>query len=181
MSLFGDVGANQPLIRVVSFSAGDIGRGVTAPTESTIGTSPAVPALLFDAVAETGVVVTRFRPDMDLGADMTLRILFALVNGQIDTDQLDLTIDYTVFRTGGGNGPDKASTQLLPTLQVTTANGLAVADVYSIAATIAFDDATNPLNAADAVGISIEVHLTNVTEVAAIHVLDGDLEYNALF
>jgi hypothetical protein len=46
---------------------------------------------------------------------------------------------------------------------------------------IAFDDATNPLNASGASIIVIEFHLTNVTEIAAIHVLDVDIQYSALY
>ena len=170
------------LTRAIHFDSGDIGKGATAPTETTIGSTPTVPVLLFDATNETANIVTSFRPDMNLGKSFTLRIQFALVNVQLDLDQLDVAIDYVVFRTGAtGNGPNKTSTSLSASLQVATAEGLAIADVYSLGITIPFDDETNPLNATGAAGIAIEFSLANVAEVAAIHVIDADIEYAALF
>lgn len=180
MSDFGAVGSNTSLLRTIHFSGGELGRGVTQPTDVTIGTSPEVPALLFDAVAETAAIMVRFSPDMDRSTDMTLRLLWSLVAGQSDTDQLDVTIDYVAVTTGTtALGPSKASTQILATQQVTTAEGLATDDVYQMDITIAAADATNPLAAAS--GIALEMHLTNLVEVAAIHLLDADLEYAALY
>lgn len=180
MSDFGAVGSNTALLRTIHFSGGEIGRGVTAPTDVTIGTTPDVPALLFDAVAETGSIFVRFSPDIDRSVDMTLRLLWSLVAVETDTDQLDITIDYVAVIVGTtAQGPDKASTQILATQQVSTAEGLAINDVYQMNITIAAADGTNPL--ASASGIALEMHLTNLVEVAAIHLLGADLEYAALY
>jgi len=177
---FGAIGSDQVLTRAINFSGAQFGKGGTAPTDVLLGTSPEVPALLFDAIAETASVYTAFLPDMDLSQDITIRFQFALVNTQINGDVLSLTIDYVVPIAGTtASGPTKTSTQLTPTRTITTGEGLAVADVYEITATILAGDATNPLSGG--VGIAIEIHLTNLTDVAAIHVLDADIEYTALY
>ena len=182
MTLFGQVSSAQVLIRAVHFDAPEIGQGATAPTPVTIGTSPAVPALLFNATNETGVILVSFREDMDLSQDFTLMMQWALVSNQSNGDQLDITIDYVVYlKDTTGAGPDKTSTQLTPTQQVATADGLAINDVYEMSITIAAADATNPLTAVDAAGIAIEFHLTNLTDIAAIHLIDVDLDYTALY
>ncbi len=177
---FGAINSNQVLIRAINFSGAQFGKGGTAPTDVTIGTSPEVPALLFDAVAETASVYTSFLPDMDLSQDMTFRIQFSLVNVQVNDDQLALTIDYVVpVALVTASGPNKTSTQLTPTRNVTTGEGLAVNDVYEITGTISAGDGSNPL--AGGAGIAIEIHLTNLTGVAAIHIIDADLQYTALY
>jgi hypothetical protein len=177
---FGAVLTDSPLIRAVHFDASEIGKGATAPTDATIGTTPAVPALLFDATNETAVIYISFRPDMDLTQDMTIKVQWALVNVQLNADQLDVTMDYVIPVVGTtGSGPDKASTQLTPTQQVTTGEGLAINDMYQLEATLSAGDATNPFAGGSA--IALEFRLTNVTGVAAIHVLDADLEYVALY
>ena len=170
-----------PRIRDVSFNVANIGKGATAPTEVTIGTTPTVSALRFDAINETATIAVSLRADMDLTKDFTLRIQFALANAQGNGDQLDVKVDYVVWRTGAtGNGPGKTSTRVTQSLQVTTAEGLAVNDVYAINLTIPFDDLDNPLNAEGAAGIACEFSLGNVTGVAAILALDAALEYAEL-
>ena len=177
---FGAISSDQVLTRAIHFSGAQFGKGGTAPTDVLLGTSPEVPALLFDAIAETASVYTSFLPDMDLSQDMTVMVQFALVNVQLNGDVLDLTINYVVPIAGTtASGPTKTSTQLTPTRTVTTGEGLAIGDVYEITTTISAGDATNPLSGGG--GIAIEIHLTNLTDVAAIHVLDADLEYIALY
>lgn len=177
---FGEVNSNQVLTRAINFSGAEFGKGGTAPTDVLIGTSPEVPALLFDAVAETASVYASFLPDMDLSQDITFKVQFSLVNVQINNDVLSLTIDYVVpVALTTASGPNKTSTQLTPTRTVTTGEGLAVNDVYEITVTISAGDGSNPL--AGGAGIAIEVHLTNLTGVAAIHVIDASLEYTALY
>ena len=177
---FGEINSNQVLTRAIHFSGAQFGKGATAPTDVTIGTSPEVPAILFDATAETASVYTSFLPDMDLSQDMTFKVQFSLVNGQINNDQLSLTIDYVVpvvFVIG--SGVNKASTQLTPTRNVTTGEGLSANDMYEITSALSAGDATNPITGG--AGIAVEIHLTNLTGVAAIHVLDASLEYVALY
>ena len=55
---------------------------------------------------------------------------------------------------------------------------LAIGDIYTMDLTVLAADATNPL--ASAIGLALEIHLTNVTGVADIHLIDGDLIYEAL-
>jgi len=171
---------SSEITRAIHFFGAEFGKGGTAPTDATIGTTPAVPALLFDAIAETASVYTPFFPDMDLSKDIIVKIQFALVNAETNGDTVSLTINYVVpVSLTTGSGPDKTSTQLLPTRTVTTGEGLAINDLYEIEATISAADATNPL--AGGAGVGIEIHLTNTTGVAAIHVIDARLEYKALY
>ncbi len=177
---FGAINSNQVLTRAIHFSGAQFGKGGTAPTDVTIGTSPEVPALLFDATAETASVYTSFLPDMDLSQDMTFRVQFSLVNVQINNDQLSLTLDYVVpVAFVVASGVDKTSTQLTPTRNVTTGEGLAINDMYEITSTLSAGDATNPITGG--AGVAVEIHLTNLTGVAAIHVIDAELEYVALY
>ena len=174
MTDFGKVLSSQALTRTLDFGAAEIGQGATAPTEVLVGTSPEVPALLFNATNETATILASFVPEMDLSVNFTVHFLWALVNTEIDADELAMTLDYIVFlENTTGSGLTKTSTQVLATQQVTTANGLAINDVYDLDVAIAFDDATNPF--AGAAGIAIEFHLTNLTGVAAIHLLDVDI------
>jgi len=139
-----------------------------------------VPALLFDATTELATVTEDLPIDMDLTVDPVLTIIFSLVNSQINNDTADLTFDYVApIKEVTGSGPAKASTTATATTTVTTANGLAVDDMYSINLTIDAADATNPLASAEA--LSIEMHLTNVTGVAAIHMLSAHLRYTAKY
>ncbi len=182
MTTFGAIPSDIALTRSIDFDATEIGKGSTAPTDVVVGTSPEVSALLFDATAETGMVLASLLPEMDLNINFTVHFLWALVNTEVNEDQLDLTLDYIVFQENvTGAGLTKTSTQILATQQVTTNGGLAIGDVYDLDVTLVFDDATNPLNVTDAAGIVIEFHLTNLTEIAAIHLLDVDIEYTALF
>lgn len=169
----------KPITRTLHISGANFGKGSTAPTDVLLGTSPEVPALLFDAVAETASVYQSFLADTDRSQDLTLRIQFALVNAETNGDALSATLDYVVPVVGvTGSGPTKTSTQVLATKTVTTGEGLAVGDVYEIEFPISAADATNPTAAG--AGIAWEFHLTNTTGVAAVHVLDADLDYKAL-
>jgi hypothetical protein len=155
--------------------------GATAPTEVTIGTTPSVPALLFDATAELVSSFAQMPTNWDRTLDVDLVLAIELVNAQSNGEVLDITIDYVVsIQNSTGEGVAKASTQLLPTLTVTTANGLAAGDAYEVRATFDNADATNPFTSADAVGFGIEIHLTNVTDVAAFHLLSTCFSYTAV-
>ncbi len=177
---FGTVNSNQGLTKALNFSGAQLGKGSTAPTDVLIGTSPEVPALLFDATNETASIYTSFFPDMDLSEDMRIRVQFALVNTQVNGDAVDLTFDYIVPVAGiTGSGITKASTQVTASKTITTGEGLAVDDLYEVIATLPAADATNPITGGSA--LSLEMHLTNVSGVAAMHVLDADLEYTALY
>jgi len=177
---FRDVTGDTQLNRVLNVNSAQWRKGATAPTEAIIGTTPETIVFLFDAVNEVGGIYFNFPEDMDKTQDIRLDIDFSLVNVQINNDVLNITIDYVaITKNSTGSGLDKTSTQVLSTEAVTTANGLAVNDVYILQITISAGDGNNPL--ANATGISIDIHLTNISGVAAIHAIDGHLHYAAKY
>ena len=91
----------------------------------------------------------------------------SLVNVQLNLDTLDITCDYVAVTTTTADGFAKTSTQI--TGQVTTVTGrLAIGDLYQMTLSFASGDATNPLSTS-VLAIAVEIHLTNVTGVAAAH------------
>jgi hypothetical protein len=163
--------------RTLHLSGDQFRKGATAPTDVTIGTTPTVPALLFDATNELASLYHSLPADADLTQDVILRLQFSLAQIETNGDTCDFTCDYTAVTLLTGEGVAKASTQI--TGQFTAVTGrLAVGDIYEMDITFIAGDATNPL--ATARGLAFEIHLTNTTGVAAIDLLDGDLIYTAL-
>lgn len=177
MSHFGEILSTTLVTRTLHLSGDQFRKGATAPTDATLGTTPTVPALLFDATNELASLYHSLPTEADLTVDMTLRLQFSLSSIQVNADTCDFTCDYTAPTLVTAEGIAKTSTQV--TGQFTAVTGrLAVGDVYVMDITFAAADATNPL--ASAVGLAFEIHLTNVTGVADVHLLDGDLIYQAI-
>lgn len=175
MTLFGDVAGNTALVREIAISSASFRKGSTAPTDAVLGATPEVPALLMDATNELVDIGVVLPINWDKG-DIEVRLLYSLVNVQLNNDAMDLTCDYVATRFAGGAGPTKAHTNVAAqTLCVT--GRLAVDDTYEAVFTMLAADATNPL--ANAVSIHGEIHLTNVTGVAAIHLIAGRVRYTA--
>ncbi len=180
MGDFGDVAVDQALTRSVHLSGDQFRKGVTAPTDVFIGATPRIPALRFDAVAELASLYVALPADMDRSQNAILRIQFALIAAPSDGATLDATCNYTAaLANSTGSGPAKASTSITGQTTVTTANGLATGDVYTMDITFVAADGTNPL--ANAVGIAFEINLTNITGVIGMDVIDGNLIYEALY
>jgi len=178
MSQFGEVSSNQVLIRSTSRSADDFRRGATAPTDVTLGTTPTIGAALFDATNELASVYIPLPDDTDVTADVILRLEFSLSSVQLNGDTCDFTCDYTAPTLATAEGVAKASTQV--TGQFTAVTGrLAIGDIYEMDITFPFADATNPL--ANALGLAMEIHMTNVTGVADIILFGGELRYEAIY
>lgn len=181
MTDFGAVLSSVPLIR----SPGHVGvetlrKGSTAPTDVLVGTTPSVPALLFDATAE--LVSGSFElPSTYDGGDVVFTLYGALVNVQLNGDVWSWNVDYLAVTPGTtGEGITKASTNLTPTRTITTGEGLAIDDVYDLAFTFGAGDATNPLST-DVKIIVFEMSLANLTGVAAIHAIHATVEFDGLF
>lgn len=181
MTTVGAAETEDTLLKSLALGLGDLGRGSTAPTEVTIGGTPTIPALLFDAVAETASANVIMSTDWDKSKDVIFALVWSLVNTQNDGHVLDVTLDYVaILNETTGGGADKTSSQVLATQTLATANGLAINDVYVLVATLAAADANNGFAAGDkTVGFGIEFHLTNLTDVAAIHVLGERIVYEA--
>ncbi len=176
MTAFGAIVSSQVLSEQIIITAEQFRSGVTAPTVVTIGTTPTVDALHFDATAE---LVSTFFPlpfNMDRTVNPQLVLIWSLSATEVNADTLDITLDYTApIDLSTGNGIAKASTQLTDSLSVTTANGLAIGDIYSQSFAFAVGDATNPLTSA--IGLAIEFHLTNLTGVGEADLIGACFAY----
>ncbi len=176
MTAFGGVLSSAILSEQIIITAEQFRNGAVAPTGVTIGTTPTVDALQFSA---TNQLVSTFFPlpfNMDRTVNPELVLIWSLAATEINNDTLDLTLDYTApIDLSTGSGIAKASTQLTPALTVTTANGLAIGDIYTQTIPFAVGDATNPL--ASAIGLAIEFHLTNVTGVGTVDLIGACLGY----
>lgn len=183
MSNAGEVASDQALTRSLNLSIGDFRKGVTAPNDVTIGTSPSVPALNFSSVGELLTAAIAMPADWDKSADCTLHSFWALSQAETNNDVLNITLDYVAPEENvTGAGPAKTSTQVTPSVTVTTANGLAIDDIYSVSATISEADANNGFSPGDAVaGFAFEIHLGNTTGVAEANLLGFRLDYQALY
>lgn len=177
MTAFGAVQSDTVLTEQLVIGVNNFRKGATAPADSTIGTTPTVPALLFSATNELLSIGSLMPLNWDRTVDVDLILVWALAAVQLNLDTLDVTVDYVVplYNTGGA-GPAKASTQV--TGQVTAVTGeLAIGDPYAMTIPLNRADATNPYTSADTVGFAFELHLTNVTGVASANFLGACINY----
>ncbi len=177
MSKFGEVSSAKVLTAQMRLSVTNFRKGGTAPSDSTLGTTPTVPTLLFTATNQLLSGSVPIPRDMDRSVNPQLTLQFALDVAESDSDTLDFTGDYIVTEhLAGDGGLVKASTQLTGSVTVTTAGGLVQGEVYELALTLNVGDATNPIGA-DSDDISFEVHLTNTTGVGRAHLFAGRFDY----
>lgn len=145
--------------------------GSTPPTAATVGTTPAMPALLFDATGETVSIGVRVPAGYSGDADLKLRLHFALVSTETAGDDINVTLDLVCVDTDS----DEAVTQTSTQATVSHDLGATVTQdtVHTVELTIDYDDANNPVAAGDF--LVLEFHLTNTTTVASVHFLGGQL------
>lgn len=169
--------------RSIILTLDDFRKGVTAPTDATAGTTPTIPVLLFNATNELLSFSTVMPANWDKSKDCSLAFILGLASAQSNNDTLDMTVDYvTIKKNTTGAGVAKTSTQLTPSIDVTTATGLAIGDVYVISMVLAAADSDNGFALDDeAIAFCAELHLTNVTEVADIHLISGCINYESLY
>ena len=178
MTTFGAVNTSQSLTRSIILTVDDFRKGVTAPTDATIGTTPTIPALLFNATNELLSAHVIMPQNWDHSVDASFDMVWSLAANQTNNDVLSTTVDYTVpIKLSTGDGVAKTSTQLTPTVTVTTANGLATGDIYVVSGTLASADAINPFSAAAALGFCLEFHMTNTTGVASAHFIAACINF----
>lgn len=182
MTTFGAVVSNSTLTQAIVIESNQFRLGVTAPTQETIGTTPTIDVLRFDAVGELASTFVMMPLDWDRSANVNVLLVCSLVNVELNADSLDWTLDYTVpIQLSTGSGVAKASTQVTFSQTVTTGNGLAIGDIYVPSVTLSAADATNPFTSSNAVGFALEIHLTNVVGVGAIHLLSACVGYESLY
>lgn len=177
---FGNVNTANTLAKAVSLDIKNFRKGVTAPSEVTIGSTPTIAGLHFSATAELVSGYFTLPVQMDRTVNPNLVLFISLSDTEINSDTLDLTLDYTAtIENSTGSGIAKTSTQLTAATTVTTASGLAIGDMYSISFPLDVSDATNPLTLANA--IAFEFHLTNITGVAEFDLVGGCFLYEATY
>ena len=183
MGQFGDVPANTTLLRSVILTIDDFRKGTTAPTDGEVGTTPAIATLRHNATNETTSSHVVMPADWDKSKNCSIDIIWSLRDVEVNNDVLSITIDYvTISKNTTGAGIAKTSTQLLPTVTVTTANGLAIGDIYSMGATLLASDSDNGFGVGDnAIGFCFEFHLTNLVGVVDIDAISGCINYEALY
>lgn len=142
----------------------EVRMGSTAPTKITVGTTPAVNGLLFDAVNEVYQVQFMVPDDWTGTDDITMDLFFALEGGETAGDSIAFTGDY-VAGTVGTDTVTKTSTQLLVT-ELVVAGCVAANCLYKVTFTLDYDDADNPLAVDDV--MVMDIHRTNITNVAGV-------------
>ena len=183
MTLFGVVDTEQQLIRSIILTIDDYRKGSTGPSDAPTGDTPTIPLLLFNATNELLSLHVVMPTNWDKDQDCTLDFVWSLASNQTNNDVLSVTVDYVAIqKETTGAGIAKTSTQLTPTLTVTTANGLATGDIYTMAATLAAADGSNGFTGGDkTTGFYFEFHLTNLTGVADIHFVGGCINYKCKY
>jgi hypothetical protein len=179
MTNFGEVLSSTALSHEVIIALENFRKGMTAPTDVGIGSTPGVIMFHFDAVAETISHALILPINMDKTIDPQIILVWSLTQTEVDGTDLSTTIDYTAaIEHSTGSGVDKTSTQLTDDMTVTTANGLAAQDIYAQAFTVDAEDATNPL--ANAAVLSFALHLTNITGVDSGNLVGACFAYERL-
>ena len=177
MTAFGDVAANEALSEQIVLGINNFRKGVTAPADGTLGTTPTTPTILFASTLERLTVGVLMPFNWDRSVDVDLVLLWSLAVAETNADTLDVTVDYVVpIENSTGNGPNKASTQVTGQITATTGNGLAIGDVYAMTISLNRNDATNPY-ASTGIGFVFELGLTNTTGVASAHFLAACIAY----
>ncbi len=168
--------------RSIILTIDDYRKGATGPSDATVGSTPTIPVLLFNATNELLSLHTVMPINWDKGADCSIDFVWSLSSNETNDDVLSITVDYVAVRKNTtGAGIAKTSTQLTPTLTLTTANGLAIGDIYTMSATLSASDSDNGFSFGDnTTGFCFEFHLTNTTAVADIHFVGGCVNYKIL-
>ena len=93
------------------------------------------------------------------------------------------TLDYTtVSKETTQEGIATTSSAATTTVDATTAFGLTVGDIYTSEFTLDRNDTNNGFSSTGkVVGFALEIHMTNVDEIASIHLAGGTLDYTALY
>jgi len=182
MTDFGNVKTDVRLDRSVILTIDDFRKGVSAPADTTIATTPTIPALTFNDTNELLSAHIIMPQEWDKTADCSFDLVFCLASVQSNNDVLSVTIDYVAIKKNTtGAGFEKTSTQNLSTVTVTTANGLAIGDTYVMVSVLSAADSNNGFSSGDnVIGFGFEFHLTNTTGVADINFVSGCINYVCL-
>lgn len=180
MTNFGEVNNSTPLTDQIVLGITNFRKGVTAPVDSTLGTTPTTPTVLFANINELLTIGTTMPSNWDRTVDATLILFWSLAAVETNGDTWDIDCNYTVpLVNSGGSGPGKASTLVQGTITAVTGQ-LAIGDSYEMSLAIPSADATNPFTSTDAFGFVLEIGPTNLTGVASCHFIGACIVYERL-
>jgi hypothetical protein len=145
--------------------------GGTAPAAATKGTTPAAPGLRFTSTSQKISRVVRVPAGFSGTADCKLRLYFALNAVESSGDDINVTCDMVSVTKTTSEVLGQASTQYTGTVDIGTATADGAIHVVDI--TLTYNDANNPIAAGDF--IAVEISLTNLTSVADVLFLGGEL------
>lgn len=175
MTAAGAVLSDTLLTEQLILGVNNFRKGVTAPADGTLGTTPTVPTILFALAAERLAAGALMPFNWDRSVDVDLILVWALAAVETNLDTLDVVVNYTVPTLAGGAGPAKVSTQV--TGQITAVTGrLAIGDVYSMTIPLNRNDATNPYVSVG-LGFAFEFGLSNILQIGTAHFLGGCVAY----
>ena len=148
------------------------------PTAAEVVSNVTTKVLLFDATAEKAHLSLKTPADLNAAFDANLILHIALVEQETDLDELDMTFDYIIPEIDTtAKGLTRAKTTV--TAQTIIATPVReIGDVYQVNFLLEQDDADNPF-AITSVAINGDIFMTNIGEVAKIHLFGAQLTYTA--
>lgn len=111
--------------------------------------------------------------------DVTVLIAVALNGAQSNNDTWDLDFNYIFAEPGVAADADlgKTTTNLVETLTVTTAEGLADETLYVLSFTLDRNDANNPYVSATAGGFAFQMNINSLSSIGSMNIVAIAISY----
>jgi hypothetical protein len=143
------------------------------PTIDTVGTTPTVRGLLFDATNELYSFSFRVPQNWDGASDLTLHLDCALDGAEANGDDIDWTMDWVAAATT----EDLTKTSTANNTTTDIGNATSAGEFIRCALTFDYDDGDNPITAGDRV--VAEIHRSDLAEVDGVVLVGASLQYTA--
>lgn len=145
--------------------------GTNPPTDTTVGTTPAVQGWLFDAVNERMHTTLRLPRGYSEDANVILRVHCILNAAETASDTIDAVLDYKKLTLDSTDAANGTSTQVTASDSIGANAGQYT--YHKVDLVLAFNDADNPLLAGDLLALSWG--LDAVSSVAEVLAMDAEL------
>lgn len=155
----------------------EVSKGGTFPTKSSLGTTPTVQGLLFDATDELYQLQFHVPDCWDGRSNFLVDLYIALNAGETTDDSIAFSADYIAV-TKEVDAVTKTSTAITAT-QLVVAGCQGQGCFYNVVFTLDYTDTDNPLNIEDLV--IMEIHRTNITNVAGTLLVAVDAHFTHTF
>jgi len=152
----------------------EVAKGGTAPTKASLGTTPTVQGLLFDATDELYQIQFQVPDCWNEVSDITFDLYVVLYQAETAGDSIAFTADY-VSVTAEADAVTKTSTNITTT-ELVVASCAGEGCLYKVVLTLDYDDTDNPLAKEDVV--VAEIHRTNVTNVGGVLLIAVDAHFD---